>query len=326
MIIARTPLRISFAGGGSDFAEYYAKRPGFVVSSAIDKYVYITVNRKFDDLISVSYSKTELVESVDELEHNIIRESLKIVGVEKGINIAYTADLPSRTIGTGLGSSSSLAACVLNALYAYVGCYRTAEQLARDACRVEIECLKQPIGKQDQYIAAYGGVMGIQFNADETVSVDPIICRTEIRNVLQNRMLLFFTGMDRVSSDILSEQKHNMPNNLQHLDRMVAIAREMKQVLAESDLGNVGHLLHESWVLKKQLASRISNDRVDEYYARARKAGAIGGKLCGAGGGGFLLLYCEENAHAAVRRALQDLKEMPFEFEPQGSKIIYYQE
>jgi D-glycero-alpha-D-manno-heptose-7-phosphate kinase len=213
MIISKTPLRVSFAGGGSDLSVYYKHGCGSVVSTAIDKYIYITVNRKFDDLIRVSYSKTEMVKNVDEIEHNIIREALKLVGIETGIEVVYMGDIPLGTAGVGLGSSSSLAVGVLNALYASKGQNVSAEKLARDACRIEIDILKQPIGKQDQYIAAYGGLQHIRFNGDESVFVDPVICQRETKEQLNNKLLLFYTGITRVSSSILAEQEQKTDIN-----------------------------------------------------------------------------------------------------------------
>ena len=327
MIISRTPLRVSFAGGGSDLAAYYKKREyGSVVSTAINKYIYITVNKKFDDLIRVSYSKTEMVKSVEEVEHNIIREALKIVGIERGIDIVYMGDIPLGSAGIGLGSSSSLAVGVLNALYAYKGQHISAEMLAREACKIEIEILKNPIGKQDQYAAAYGGYNYIQFNKDGSVYVDPIICLNGTKERLNKKLMLFFTGIERVSSDILGEQKERTPENIDYLDRIVSLSDQLRACLSKNNLEDFGEILHEGWANKGKLASRISNTQIDEFYSKARKAGAIGGKILGAGGGGFLLLYCEEEKQEKVRNALSDLKESPFQFEPQGSKIIYVSE
>jgi D-glycero-alpha-D-manno-heptose-7-phosphate kinase len=323
MIISRTPLRLSFIGGGSDLAVYYQRSPGSVVSTALNMYIYITVNKKFDDLIRVSYSKTEMVTSVDEIEHNIIREALKIVGVEKGVDIVYMGDIPLGSAGIGLGSSSSLAVGVLNALYAYKGKHVSAEHLAQKACEIEIDILRHPIGKQDQYAAAYGGFNFIQFNKDESVFVDPIICDRETREKLNRKLLLFYTGIMRVSSNILGEQKANINENRKFLDAMVELSRVMRDAITRHDLESIGHFLHESWEYKKKLASNITNGQIDEYYEKARKAGAVGGKILGAGGGGFLLLYCDETLRDNVRKALSDLKEVPFLFEPQGSKIIY---
>ncbi len=326
MIISRTPLRMSFAGGGSDIAAYYKTGFGAVVSSALDRYVYITINRKFDDLIRVSYSQTEIVESVDELQHNIIRECLRMVGIEKGVEIVYMGDIPLGSAGTGLGSSSSLAVGVLNALYAYKGEHVSAERLAREACEIEIDILKSPIGKQDQYIAAYGGLQNIRFNRDESVFVDPVICQRKTKELLNDRLMLFYTGTMRASSSILTEQKRNTSANLHHLDELVRLAKELREVLVKDDLSRFGEILHSGWLVKTQLASNVTNPQIDEYYARAKRAGATGGKILGAGGGGFLLIYCENGKQSSVRCALSELKESPFGFEPQGSKIIYVSE
>jgi len=326
MIISRTPLRVSLAGGGSDLEEYYKTGYGAVVSTAIDKYIYITVNKKFDDLIRVSYSSTEMVASVAQIKHNIIRESLKLAGIDKKIDVVYMGDIPLGSAGIGLGSSSALTVGALNALYAFKGSHASAEQLASDACKIEIDVLKHPIGKQDQYVAAYGGFSYIQFNKDGTVYVDPIICKAETKSLLHSKLMLFYTGLARVSSDILSEQRDKTSLNLGYLDKMVALAKELKEQLVRNKIDEVGNILQEGWVLKKKLASGISNPQIDEYYDRARKAGASGGKILGAGAGGFLLLYCGEKYQNKVREALRDLKESPFKLEPQGSKIIYVSE
>ena len=323
MIISRTPMRISFAGGGSDLAVYYRQSPGMVVSTAINMYIYITVNAKFDDKLRISYSETEMVDSVDRIKHNIIREALKIVGIEKGIEVVYMGDIPLGSAGIGLGSSSSLAVGVLNALYAFKGQHVSPLRLAEEACRIEIDILGNPIGKQDQYIAAYGGLNRIQFNADESVFVDPVICGREVKDRLRSKLLLFYTGIQRVSSDILSEQKANIGDNKAQLDHMVELAWEMRDRLNRGEVSAVGELLHRGWEHKRKLASTITNPSIDDHYARALAAGATGGKLLGAGGGGFLMFYCDEPRQDAVRAALSDLKETRFEFEPQGSKIIY---
>jgi len=286
-------------------------------------YIYITVNKKFDDLIRVSYSKTEMVRSVNDIEHNIIREALKIVGIEKGVDIVYMGDIPLGSAGVGLGSSSSLAVGVLNALYAYKGQHVSAEYLAQKACEIEIDILQHPIGKQDQYAAAYGGFNFIQFNKDESVFVDPIICDRETRQRLNKKLLLFYTGITRISSSILEEQKASIDDNSNILDAMVELSKVMRGAIVRNDLESIGPFLHESWVYKKRLATKITNGQIDEYYEKARKAGAVGGKILGAGGGGFLLLYCDEARQDNVRQALIALKEVPFLFEPQGSKIIY---
>ena len=323
MIISRTPMRISFAGGGSDLAVYYKRGFGSVISTAINKYIFITVNKKFDDLIRVSYSKTEMVESIDQIEHNIIREALKIVGIERGIDIVYMGDIPLGSAGVGLGSSSSLAVGVLNALYAYTGKHVSAERLAQEACKIEIEILGNPIGKQDQYAAAYGGLNYLKFNSDESVFVDPVICRRETKENLNNKLLLFYTGIERISSNILNEQKQKINDNYKYLNETVKLSDILRKSIIENEFHQVGEILHESWIYKKQFASSISNPEIDKNYEKAIDAGAVGGKILGAGGGGFLLFYCEEENQANVRKALSHLKETPFRFEPQGAKIIY---
>ena len=323
MIISRTPMRVSLMGGGSDLSVYYRRGHGSVVSTAIDRYIYITVNKKFDDLIRVSYSKTELVESVDQVEHNIIREALKAVGIDRGVEVVYMGDIPLGSAGIGLGSSSSLAVGVLNALYAYIGRHVSAEYLAQKACEIEIDILGHPIGKQDQYIAAYGGFNFITFNKDESVFVDPLICRKETKTALNRKLLLFYTGIERLSSAILNAQKDNIDDNCQYLDELVKLSEVMGDAIRNDDIAMVGELLHEGWQHKRKLAGNVSNDEIDDYYEKARRAGAVGGKILGAGGGGFLLLYCDEDVRNSVRRALSNLKESPFFFEPQGSKIIY---
>jgi len=323
MIISRTPMRISFAGGGSDLAVYYNRGFGSVISTAIDKYIFITVNKKFDDLIRVSYSKTEMVETVDQIEHNIIREALKLVGIDRGVDIVYMGDLPLGSAGVGLGSSSSLAVGVLNALYAYIGKHVSAERLAREACKIEIDILKNPIGKQDQYAAAYGGMNYLKFNQDENVFVEPIICKRETKEKISKKLMLFYTGIERISSNILKEQKQRIDENYKYLDETVNLSDILRKSIIENDFSAVGKILHKGWMYKRQFASGISNSVIDTHYNNAISAGAVGGKVLGAGGGGFLLFFCEEELQDNVRKALSELKETPFRFEPQGSKIIY---
>lgn len=324
MIITRTPLRISFAGGGSDLPSYYNHSPGSVVSTAINKYVYITINKKFDDLIRLSYSKTETVSKIDDIEHNIAREALRMVGIDKGIEIIFLADIPSE--GTGLGSSSSFAVGLLHALYAYKGELLSQERLAQGACELEIKRLGHPIGKQDQYAAAYGGVNFIEFHANESVSVNPLSLPLDTKCALENKLLLFFTGIRRKSSLVLAEQNQRSLDNKTFLDDIVQFSMQMRQQFIHNKLENFGDLLHQGWLLKKKLATNVSNEFIDFYYQKAIDAGAKGGKILGAGGGGFLLFYVEEDRQKAVREALHDLKEIPFSFEPHGSTIIYAHE
>lgn len=326
MIISRTPFRVSFFGGGTDLADYYRNSSfgyGAVISTAVNRYTYITVNKKFDDMIRVSYSKTEHVASVDEIEHNIIREALKIVGIEKGIDIVYMADIPLGSAGIGLASSSAIAVGTLNALYAYLGKHASAEQLAREACQIEIEALKNPIGKQDQYAVAYGGFNHYQFNSDESVFVDPVICKPETKKKFQENLMFFYTGLTRISSTVLTEQKKNIPERKKNLDELVKMTTIAQEALQNNDLTEIGRQLNYAWELKKGLASTISNPIIDDMYNKALEAGAIGGKILGAGGGGFLMLYVEKENQEKVRAALKDFKEAPMEFEGQGSKIIY---
>lgn len=324
MIISRTPLRISFVGGGSDIASFYRHTSGAVVSTAINKYIYITVNKKFDNGIRASYSKTEIVESVDELQHEYIRECLKWVGIKGGIEITSISDVPSE--GTGLGSSCSFIVGLLNALYSYQGKHINAERLAREASHIEIDILKKPIGKQDQYIAAYGGLEYIRFNSDDSVYVDPIICKTETKKSLEKKLLLFYTGITRSADSILARQTKNMESQIDKraiMTKMVLLAGEMHNALNENKLDSFGRMLHENWILKKQMAEGVSNPQIDKWYEKALKNGAIGGKLLGAGGGGFLLFYAPSEKHKKIISSLSDLSGLQFAFEPQGSKIIF---
>lgn len=327
MIITRTPLRISFAGGGSDLAAFYEKEQGAVVSTAIDKYIYITVNPKFDHKIRASYSITEIVDGVDEVRHELIREGLRLLGIKQGIEITSISDIPSQ--GTGLGSSSSYTVGLLNALYAYLGHMAGAERLAREACYIEIDRCRKAIGKQDQYIAAYGGLQYIRFNPDGTVFTDPVICSLDTRKKLQSRLLLLYTGLTRQADDILTEQSRetrSSEDKQASLRRMVGLADQLCEALGRDEIDAFGEILHAGWLEKRKLASGISNAAIDAWYERARAAGAIGGKLLGAGGGGFLLLYADPAYHADICHALPELDPIPFHFCPQGSKVIYVEE
>jgi len=324
MIISRTPLRISFAGGGSDLRSYYQTGYGAVVSTAINKYVYVMVNDKFDDYIRVSYSKTELAHHVDEIEHNIIRESLKMVGgVERGIDIVYMVDVLPVQYGTGLGVSSSITVGTLKALYAYKRLQVSTETIARQACEIEMDILQTPAGKQDQYCAAYGGINYIQFNADESVVVEPLEISRQTKDQMENNLMLFYTGLHQDSGTILSEQRSKTAQNLDQIGQMVGMAQSLRDDLAADRLPCLGQTLHEGWLRKRKLASSITLPFIDEQYEIALNAGATGGKLLGSGGGGFLLFYCEPEKQASVRSALSELKEMSFQLEPEGAKLVY---
>ena len=321
MIITRTPFRISFAGGGSDLESYYCAEPGAVLSTAVNKYMYLTVKERFGDTFRVSYSKTELTDGIDEIEHPIVREALRLVGVQRGLEIVSVADLPAQS---GMGSSSSFTVGLLHALHALEGHVVTAERLASQACHIEIERLQEPIGKQDQYIAALGGLQFITFQPDGQVFTDPVICPAGTRADLNDRLLLFFTGRTRNARDVLSKQKQRAEVNRDTVRRMCAIAGEMRDVLTSGrDLNDFGRLLHDAWQAKRSLESSISPPEIDEIYDRGIAAGALGGKLLGAGSGGFVLFYCEPDLQPRLRQALSALMEVPFAMEPEGTKVIF---
>lgn len=329
MIISKTPLRASFFGGGTDFKDYYENSRygyGSVISTALNMYVYIMVCKRFDSKIRVCYTKNEFVDYVDQIKHNIIREALRIVGIENGIDIVYSADIPLSSVGVGLASSSALAVGVLNALYTYKGEYASPEKLARMACEIEINRMGNPIGVQDQYACAYGGFRIYRFWANGEVSATPVSASGENVKALQNNLMLYYTGLTRISSEILSEQKENIPDKNRILDQMLEMVDASAQVLYVGDVDQWGRMLDEAWNRKKSLASRISNQDIDVMYERAKNAGAVGGKILGAGGGGFLLLYVPDKNKESVRKALQGYKEVEFKFENEGSRIIFMEE
>ena len=325
MIISRTPLRISFVGGGTDLRAFYRKEPGAVISTAINKYMYVTVNKKFDDKIRLSYTRTEMVDNVNEIKHELVREAMKLTGVTSGVEITTMADIPAA--GTGLGSSSSLTVGALNAFYTRQGKHKRSSFLAREACRIEIDIVREPIGKQDQHIVAYGGLNYIEFRPDEGVIVSPLSYHQETKDRLEKRLMLFYTGLTRKANTILNEQQARTEEKFETLKKMKEIALELKNCTNEEYLlDHFGDFLHRNWELKKGLVTSINNPQIDVYYQKALKAGAEGGKILGAGGGGFLLLYCKERRQNEVRQALKELRETPFSFEPQGSKIVYLEE
>lgn len=321
MIITQTPLRISFAGGGTDFRGFYQKEYGAIVSTAIDKYIYVIVKERFDDLIRIGYTRTEMVESVDQIQHELVREAMRMVGIERGVEISTMADIPSE--GSGLGSSSTVTVGLLNALYAYKGESVTAETLARQACEIEINILGKPIGKQDQYIAAYGGLRHFRFYPNEEVEVNSIDLDEGARQRLCESLLLFWTGVTRNASDVLSEQKSNIANKMHLLIEMRDQADELARLLKVGAIASLGQTLREGWLRKRQLASGITNSRIDELFDLAMSAGAIGGKVTGAGGGGFFLVCVPPENRAAVRKKLGHLRELPISFSRDGSKVIF---
>lgn len=321
MIITQTPLRISFAGGGTDMADFYKLDGGCVVSTAIDKYIYVIIKERFDDKIRVGYSKTEMVDSIDEIEHELVRECLRMADITHGVEISTMADIPSE--GSGLGSSSSVTVGLLNAMYAYKGEPKPPDVLARQACEIEIDVLGKPIGKQDQYIAAFGNVRLIQFLPTGEVKVDAVDMDTERKRRFSESLMLFYTGVTRKADDVLSEQKRNIVDRLLILRNMRTQALEIRDVLSNGNLDAVGAALHQGWLFKKQLATKISNSRIDEMYDAAMRAGAVGGKITGAGGGGFMLVYCAPEKQSSVRGALNGMKELPFNLERDGTKVIF---
>ena len=324
MILVQTPLRISFLGGGTDFGDFYRTNGGgAVLSTAINKYVFVLVKERFDNLIYVNYSRKEIVDSVDAVQHDLVREAMKITGVGQGVEITTLADIPAE--GTGLGSSSSTTVGLLQALYCYKGENKPAEALAKEACAVEIERLGRPIGKQDQYIAAYGNMQFISFSSNDFIHLEKLVLNDRDRRRLEQNLMLFYTGISRQSGTILTEQKANINGNhgtRERLEELKKLAGDARETLVAGDLDQFGAILHRGWECKRQLAKGITNGEIDELYEVARKAGAIGGKITGAGGGGFLLLYCPLPAQESVRQALAHLRELPFHFERDGSKVI----
>lgn len=315
---------MSFVGGGSDLPVFYRKFGGAVVSTAINQFVYITVNKKFDEKIRVSYSKTEEAGTVERIKHPLVREAMRLLKIDGGMEITSVADIPGR--GSGLGSSSSFTVGLLHALHAYAERYASAEQLAREACEIEIERCGEPIGKQDQYAAAFGGLNYIRFNEDDSVSVEPILCKRETLRTIQDNILVFYTGITRSASDVLKHQQSAVASEKKKqsvMRKMVALAEQMKSELQRNRAGAFGEIIHEGWLLKKSLTSGISTDAIDDWYAKARKAGAVGGKLLGAGAGGFLMFYALPDRHEAIASALGELRRMDFKFEAQGSRIIF---
>lgn len=321
MIITKTPFRISFFGGGSDLASYYRKYGGCVLSTSINKYIYLSIHPYFDSSkIVLKYSKTEIVDNVKQIQHPIFKCALTEYNIN-GVEITSTADIPS---GTGLGSSSSFTVGLLHTLNCYKGKYVSKGFLASDASRIEIEELLSPIGKQDQYAAAFGGLNLIRFYTDDSVTVEPIMIEHNAYRKLQENLIMFYTGDVRTANSILTEQNRNMneTDKIECLKKMCKIAEDMKYQLNNGCIDSFGEKLHENWLLKKQLANGISNEQIDKYYYIAINNGAEGGKLLGAGGGGFLLFYCQKEKQQKLREVI-GLNELKFSFEKDGSSIVF---
>ncbi len=320
MIITRTPFRVSFAGGGSDLASFYKKHGGCVLSTAINKYMYISIHPSYVGETVLKYSQTEVVNDINDIQHKYFKKMLQLKDV-KGVEIVSTADVPA---GTGLGSSSSFTVGVLHALYAYKGKYESKEKLASEACDVEIKYLGNPIGKQDQYAAAYGGLNFYEFSKDGSVTVEPIIMDEDAKRELQDNLMLFYTGQLHSASEILKQQGENVKAGDREVNqlKMCELARQLRIELQNNNIDAMGEILNENWVLKKTLASGISNPVIDEVYEKAIDEGALGGKLLGAGGGGFLLFYVPKAAQSRIKQKL-NLPQLPMGFDRQGTSVIY---
>lgn len=315
---------MSFVGGGSDLPSFYRKYGGAVLSTAIDKYVYVSINRKFDGGIRLAYSKTEEVQNIDDIEHELVRAAFAMRGMRGGVEITTTADIPSR--GTGLGSSSSFTVGLLNVLSAYQGKHVSAEDLAHGSCDIEINHCGQPIGKQDQYAAAFGGLNLIEFRPDDSVSVSPVIMPRDMRDLLEQRIIVFYTDITRSASAILASQSVETGTDATKqaaLKRMVELTYILRDELGAGNIDSFGHILDENWALKKSLTAGITSHDIDGWYERAIGAGALGGKLLGAGQGGFMMFYAPRDRHEDIANAV-GLRRIRFGFEPLGSRILFY--
>lgn len=324
MIITRTPFRISFAGGGSDMADYYEKYGGSVVSVTINKYMFLTIHPYFkQDECFIKYSKTENIKNVDHIKHPIIKDVFKRYNLQ-GVDFSSIADIPA---GTGLASSSAFTVGLINLCNAYTDKYMNKKDIAELACKIEIEDLKEPIGKQDQYACACGGLNFIEFYKDGVVDVEKLYLMSNAYHSLERNLLMFYTGVTRKAGNVLAETKKTLENGdakVQNLHKMAALSRELKEELLKGNIDAMGEILHRGWIYKKELNGMVSNSDIDYYYDLAMKNGASGGKLLGAGGGGFLLFYVQEDKKEQLRKALSDLKEINFQFDNKGTSIIYY--
>ncbi|CAM8378862.1 COG2605 Predicted kinase related to galactokinase and mevalonate kinase [Candidatus Methylopumilus universalis] len=325
MIIARSPLRISLGGGGTDLPSYYREHEGFLIAAAIDKYVYVTINRPFNEGIYLKYSEIEHVKTVDEVSHNIIREALKLENLNTPqVEISSIADLPS---GTGLGSSGSFTTALLKALYAYRHRHINPEELAELACAIEIDRLKEPIGKQDQYIASVGGITCFAFHKDNSVTFAPLKISRETFHKLEDNLLLFFTGFSRSASEILKDQHIKSQKNdvdmLNNLHFVKEIGYLSKDALESGNTDKFGELMHQHWEHKKKRSGGMSNQDIDTWYETALKNGAIGGKVVGAGGGGFLMFMADDAAKLRTAMTKSGLQEVRFKFDFEGAKVIH---
>jgi D-glycero-alpha-D-manno-heptose-7-phosphate kinase len=321
VIITQTPLRIGLLGGGTDMPDYYREHGGRVLSCALDKYVYVIVKQRFDDAIYVNYSKKEIVSRVEDLEHELVREAMLLTGVTSGVEITTLADIPSS--GSGLGSSSAVTVGLLHALSTYRGQHVSAEKLAELACMIEIERCGKPIGKQDQYIAAFGGIRDLRFGPGDEVAAAELPLSAGERRSLQEQIMLFYTGVTRSANPILAEQCANIATSLPHLDLLRDLAGLGVDRLRAGDIGALGRAVRESWVAKRKLASGVSNADIDLAVTSALDAGATGAKLTGAGGGGFLLVICPVERQPAVRASLPAMREFPVQLDRHGTRVMF---
>ncbi len=317
MIVTRTPLRISFFGGGTDFYDFYKKDYGAVIGTTIDKYVYVLANSRFESEIRASYSKTEIVKNSSKIQHPLIREGLLHYKIKNGLELVTIADVPGT--GTGLGSSSSTMVGILHTLGLFSKKRPSKHYLAKNSSDIEINKLKEPIGKQDQYFASFGGLSYIKFNSDRTVKVSKVNISNKILSELEENILCFYTGIRRKSSKSLSYQKKNIPQNFKNLLKIREQADLGLDLLKSGDLTQFGILLDDAWTEKKKLSPFISNPTVDSFYKKAIDSGALGGKLNGGGYGGFLTFYCEKKYHSKVRTSLKELTELKLNFENKGT-------
>jgi len=320
MIITQTPLRIGLLGGGTDLPSYYREHGGRVLNCALDKYVYVIVKQRFDNDIYVNYSRKEIVSRVDDLEHELVREAMRMTGVTSGVEITTLADIPSA--GSGLGSSSAVTVGLLHALFAYQGRQMSAEELAERACAIEIDHCGKPIGKQDQYIAALGGIRNIRFGPGDEVVAEELKLGAADRRALQQQIMLFYTGITRSANTILAEQNANVAATRPQLDLLRDLAGFAAERLRGGDVDAIGPAVRESWEAKRKLASGVSNGQVDGAVSRALDAGASGAKLTGAGGGGFLLVLCPVERQRVVRESLAEMQELPVKLDPLGSRVV----
>jgi len=321
MIITQTPLRVGLVGGGTDLPDYYREHGGRVLNAAIDKFLYVIVKQRFDDDIYVNYSRKEIVSRVEDLQHELVREALHMAGIRGGVEITTLADIPSA--GSGLGSSSSVTVGLLHALFAYQGRQVSAEELAERACAIEIDRCRKPIGKQDQYAAAFGGICDIRFGRGDRVVVDQIDLPAPLRRRFQDELMLFYTGITRKADSILGEQTANIANRIPQLDELRDLASVAADGLRAGDTDAVGAALCKSWQAKRTLATGVSNQQIDDAVQAALDAGATGAKVTGAGGGGFLLVTCPVENQRVVRERLAEMTELPIKLEPLGSRVIF---